>query len=146
MKTTGFHDLQRVEDITDETIIQLLTLIKQYLETPKDQRTARRFYQFKKSLRGRQLPGISFSRARYLEADLITTFRDDRKFIKHLFELIPQNTVNNTVLATKTITTTQLQQSNYYGQLPILSSVVTTVLSVLSGVTEQSRFAVNGTH
>ena len=46
MKTNGFHDLQRVEDITDETIIQLLTLIKQYLETPKDQRTARRFYQF----------------------------------------------------------------------------------------------------
>lgn len=146
VSTNGFRDLQRVEDITNEMIIRLLELIKRYLETPINQRVAQRFYRVEKSLRGRQLPGISFSRARYLEADLITTFRDDRKFTKHLFELIPQNTVNNTVLATKTITTTQLQQSNYYGQLPILSSVVTTVLSVLPGVTEQSRFAVNGTH
>lgn len=127
-------------------IIRLLELIKRYLETPINQWVAQRFYRVKKSLRGRQLPGISFSRARHLEADLIAAFMSDWEFTKHLFELIPQNTVNNTVLSTKAITATQLQQSNYYGQLPILSSVATTVLSILSGVTEQSRVAVNGTH
>lgn len=111
MKTNGFHDLQRVEDIADETIIQLLTLIKQYLETPKDQRTARRFYQFKKSLQGKQLPGISFDKAQYLEADLITAFKDDWEFVKRLFELVSPDTTDDVTLTAKTLTAKQLLQA-----------------------------------
>ena len=111
MKTNGFHDLQRVEDIADETIIRLLELIKRYLETPINQRVAQRFYRVKKSLRGRQLPGISFSRARYLEADLITTFRDDWDVAQHLFDVVSPDTTDNVTLTAKTLTAKQLLQA-----------------------------------
>lgn len=111
MKTNGFHDLQRVEDITDKTIIQLLTLIKQYLETPKDQRTARRFYQFKKSLQGKRLPGINFGTTQYFEADLISVFGDDWDVAQHLFDVVSPDTTDDVTLTAKTLTAKQLLQA-----------------------------------
>ena len=111
MKTNGFHDLQRVEDIADETIIQLLTLIKQYLETPKDQRTARRFYQFKKSLQGKRLPGINFGTTQYSEADLISVFGDDWDVAQHLFDVMSPDTTDDVTLTAKTLTAKQLLQA-----------------------------------
>lgn len=111
MKTNGFHDLQRVEDIADETIIQLLTLIKQYLETPKDQRVAQRFYRVKKSLRGRQLPGINFGTTQYSEADLISVFGDNWDVAQHLFDVVSPDTTDDVTLTAKTLTAKQLLQA-----------------------------------
>lgn len=93
--------MTRVEDITDETIIQLLTLIKQYLETSKDQRTARRFYQFEKSLQGKRLPGINFGTTQYSEADLISVFGDDWDVTQHLFDVVSPDTTDDVTLTAK---------------------------------------------
>lgn len=103
--------MTRVEDIADETIIQLLTLIKQYLETPKDQRTARRFYQFEKSLQGKRLPGINFGTTQYSEADLISVFGDDWDVTQHLFDVVSPDTTDDVTLTAKTLTAKQLLQA-----------------------------------
>lgn len=111
MLITGMRLMTRVEDITDETIIQLLTLIKQYLETSKDQRTARRFYQFEKSLQGKRLPGINFGATQYSEADLISVFGDDWDVTQHLFDVVSPDTTDDVTLTAKTLTTKQLLQA-----------------------------------
>lgn len=111
VSTNGFRDLQRVEDITNEIIIRLLELIKCYLETPTDQRVAQRFYQVKKPLQGKRLPGINFGTTQYSEADLISVFGDDWDVAQHLFDVVSPDTTDDVTLTAKTLTAKQLLQA-----------------------------------